>query len=232
MFSIEYYVDCGKNGVKRQKSVRGICNRNKKIIRSKNKRPKIECEHKCREVINWLTVNAGGPTIFPETSRTERSENDNIRWSTFSLIGQRALQICICHKHNETAFHIRNRFFFSLSLSFFYSFTFFSWFNIAFVRSHTYSNFQLKWTKSAIFSVMIGYGLFMRIDKLMICHRIAYWWQWWSSPQLAHGRRAQCTQHQPHMHTCTHTHTHLCIGSIEQVNGFKTVLFIEYSRVM
>lgn len=50
--------------------------------------------------------------IFTETSRTKRCESDNIARSTFGLIGRRALQMCICHKHykihthNANAFHI------------------------------------------------------------------------------------------------------------------------------
>lgn len=78
-------------------------------------------ERKCREVINWWTVVLleVRRNFWPETSRTKRCESDNIARSTFSLIGRRALQMCICHKHNKThngnAFHIRN---FSLSFLF------------------------------------------------------------------------------------------------------------------
>lgn len=66
------------------------------------------------EVINWWTVVllVWFDRFFRKRRAQQRCENDNILKSTFALIGRRALQMCICHKHNKThngnAFYNRN----------------------------------------------------------------------------------------------------------------------------
>lgn len=162
-------------------------------------------ERECREDINWcavvlLVVGA----ICAETTRTKQWESDNIARSTFALIGRRALQLCICYKHykihNANAFHIWS--FRSRKNASIYSHTFcffsFHWFgstrtamfalsvlhsalfysttsNPCLLPTLFMSVFHLMSSQISSFSRWLA-SLFMRINKLMICHRFWHWW--------------------------------------------------------
>lgn len=62
--------------------------------------------------------------FFRKRRAQQRCENDNIPKSTFTLIGRRALQMCICHKHNKNKTHNGNAFHNRNLVCFYFHFSF------------------------------------------------------------------------------------------------------------
>lgn len=165
------------------------------------------------EVINWWTVvllvwcGVVRFEFFRKRRAQQRCENDNIPKSTFTLIGRRALQMCICHKHDKNKTHNGNAFHNRNLVCFYFHFSF-DFRSMPVLPALALPPAPLPIVIIGLIFIFIWCEcqfssfshrlarLFMWIDKLMICHRICHW----------------CSSHtnaSMDIRTYTYTHTHI-----------------------